>query len=195
MSKTIEFYYDVGSPAAYLAWTQIRRLAEETGATVDFRPMLLGGVFKAVGNTSPADIPAKGRYFFRDMKRYASRYGVPFRFNPHFPINTLNLMRGAILAGKRGESDAYLDAVYPAIWRDEKNMNDPAVIGEVLTAAGLDAKAYFEGIADPEIKGGLIACTEKAVERGIFGAPTFFIGDEMFFGQDRLDWVREAAAA
>ena len=192
--KQVEFYFDVGSPAAYLAWTQMPRLAAETGAEVVYRPFLLGGVFQATANKSPMEVPAKGRYMVGDLERYARRYGVPFRHNPHFPINTLTLMRGALGLQMR-EPDRlrpYGDAVFRAIWVDQQNMNDPATVGGVLQAAGFDPQQLLALTADPEVKERLKTVTQEAVARGAFGAPTFFVGDALFWGQDRIDFVKEA---
>jgi 2-hydroxychromene-2-carboxylate isomerase len=196
-AKTIEFFFDVGSPATYLAHTQMPQLAADTGARIDYVPMLLGGVFKATGNQSPINVPAKGRWMGDDLARFARRYGVPFTFNPHFPINTLTLMRGAVGLQMR-QPDAfmrYVDAMFRAMWVEPVNLNDAAVVAAAVRAAGLDADALQTLVGDPEIKAALIANTERAVARGVFGAPTCFVGDAMFFGQDRLDFVREAATA
>jgi 2-hydroxychromene-2-carboxylate isomerase len=194
MSKTVEFFFDVGSPTAYLASTQIQKLASDVGATLVYRPMLLGGVFKATGNSSPVTVPAKGKWMFSDMSLWAKRYGVTLRMNPHFPINTLPLMRGATAMQMRmpEKFDAYLSAVMNAIWQDKKNMGDPAVIAETLAQIGLDPAAFMAMIGDDEIKAALVKNTEEAVSRGVFGAPTFFVGDQMFFGQDRMMFVKEA---
>lgn len=179
MSKTLEFYFDVGSPAAYLASTQIPRIAAEAGAAIAWRPMLLGAVFQATGNRSPADVPAKKAYIFRDFQRHAERYGVPYRDNPHFPINTLALMRGA--AGFQLREPAlfgrYVEAVFRAIWAEQQNMNDAAVVAAVLEKAGLPAARFAELIADQAVKDTLRAATEAAVARGVFGAPTMFVGE------------------
>ncbi len=195
--RKIEFYFDVGSPTAYLAWTQLPKIAAETGATIAWRPMLLGGVFKAAGNASPITVPAKGRWMGEDIARWADRYGVTFRFNPHFPINTLTLMRGAAGLQMRSpdELPRYLDVVERAMWETPLNLGDPAVLAATLTQAGFDAEAFAELVADPQVKARLVATTEEAVSRGVFGAPTFFVGKAMFFGQDRLDFVREAVLA
>jgi 2-hydroxychromene-2-carboxylate isomerase len=194
MAKELEFYFDVGSPAAYLAWTQVPRLAAEAGATVAYKPFLLGGVFQATGNRSPMEVPPKGKYMQDDLQRFARRYGVPYRHNPHFPINTLTLMRGALGLQMREPQklQAYVDAVYRAIWVDGKNMNDPATLGAVLQQAGFDAQQLLAMAADPEVKERLKAETQQAVARGAFGAPTFFVGGQMYWGQDRLDFVKEA---
>jgi 2-hydroxychromene-2-carboxylate isomerase len=195
MTKTIEFWFDFGSPTTYLAHTQLPRLAREIGAHLIYKPMLLGGVFKATGNASPVSVPAKGRWMNRDIARWATRYGVPFAFNPHFPINTLTLMRGATGLQLRQSPDAfmrYVDAVFDAMWVQPRNLGDAGELAAVLAKAGFDAEAFAALVADPEVKAALVAQTEQAVARGVFGAPTCFVGDEMFFGQDRLEFVREA---
>jgi len=194
MQKTVEFFFDFGSPTTYLAHTQLGKLAADTGATVVYRPMLLGGVFKATGNASPVTVPAKGRWMGADMARFATRYGVPFAHNPHFPINTLTLMRGASGLQMRNPQDLmpYVDAVFNAMWVEPRNMGAPEVLAEVLGAAGFGAEHFMALVTDPDVKAALVASTEEAVARGAFGAPTFFVGDKMFFGQDRLDFVREA---
>ncbi len=193
-SKVVEFFFDVGSPTTYLAWTQLPALCESAGATLLYRPMLLGGVFQATGNASPANVPAKGKYMNVDMARYAKSYGVPLVVNPHFPINTLTLMRGA--AGMQLKQPArfhdYLRAVFKAMWVDALNLNDPVVTGKMLAEAAFDPAALLALTADADVKAALRATTEEAVARGVFGAPTMFVGDAMFFGQDRLDFVRDA---
>ena len=193
MTKTVEFFYDFGSPTVYLAATQLPDIAASVGATIDWRPMLLGGVFKSTGNQSPVVVPAKAAYMNNDLKRFAKRYGVPFRFNPHFPINTLALMRGAVAYQDDAvASSTYRDAIFTAIWVEARNLNEPDVIGQVLSAAGLDPAELMNRIGQQTVKDQLIANTEEAVNRGVFGAPTFFVGEQMFFGQDRLDFVAEA---
>jgi 2-hydroxychromene-2-carboxylate isomerase len=196
MPKPIEFWFDFGSPTTYLAHTQMRQVAADTGAEVRYMPMLLGGVFKATGNQSPVMVPAKGRWMGGDLARFARRYGVPFTFNPHFPINTLTLMRGAVgLQVRQPERFMpYVEAMFRAMWVEPVNLGDAAVLAATLGAAGFDAAQFQSLVADPEVKAKLIANTDAAVARGVFGAPTCFVGDEMFFGQDRLDFVREAAA-
>jgi 2-hydroxychromene-2-carboxylate isomerase len=192
--KTFEFWFDFGSPAAYLAFSQIPRIEAETGAKAIYCPMLLGGVFQATGNHSPATIPAKGKYIFDDFKRHAMRYGVPFNHNPHFPINTLLLMRGAIGMQLQHSEQfiAYCSAVFQAIWIDSLNMNDPATVGATLHKAGFDPQQLMALANDPATKDALKTTTAEAVSRGAFGAPTFFVDGQMFWGQDRLDFVKEA---
>ena len=197
MTATVECFFDFGSPTSYLAWTQLPRIAAAAGARVDWRPMLLGGVFKATGNTSPVLVAAKGRWMGTDIARWAKRWGVPFRFNPHFPINTLTLMRGAAgLQMRRPEIfERYLATIYEAMWKEPANLGDPDLLAATLGAAGLDADEFAALVADPEVKAKLVATTEEAVARGVFGAPTCFVGEAMFFGQDRLDFVAEALSA
>ena len=192
--KSFDFWFDFGSPAAYLAFTQLPKLQAETGAQCFYKPMLLGGVFQATDNRSPASIPAKGRYTFADFSRYAKRYGVTYRMNAHFPINTLMLMRGAVGLQMRNDPKFldYCATVFNAIWVDSLNMNDPATVGAALAKAGFDPMALLALTNEQATKDQLKAVTQQAVERGIFGAPTFFVGDEMFWGQDRLDFVKEA---
>jgi 2-hydroxychromene-2-carboxylate isomerase len=194
MPKTLEFFFDFGSPTSYLAWTQLPRLAAEAGAQLVWRPMLLGGVFKATGNASPAMVPAKRGWMNQDMARWAQRHGVPLTMNPHFPINTLTLMRGAVGLQMRQSADfeRYVDTVYRAMWEAPCNMGDPAVLAQVLQRAGFDVEVLLALVNDSEVKARLVATTEEAVARGVFGAPTVFVGTQMFFGQDRLDFVREA---
>ena len=194
MTKTVEFYFDVGSPAAYIAWTQLPRLCAESGGRTDYRPMLLGGVFQATGNHSPTTVPAKGKYMMDDLGRFAARYGVPFVHNPHFPINTLMLMRAAVGLQMREPElfVPFVDAVYRAIWVDAKNMNDPEVVGQVLQGAGFNPMHLIALAGDQAVKDRLKAITQEAVERGVFGAPSFFIGGQMHWGQDRLDFVKQA---
>ena len=194
MTRQVEFFFDVGSPASYLAWTQLPRLCAEAGATLVYRPFLLGGVFQATGNQSPMEIPAKGRYVFDDLQRHATRYGVPFRMNPHFPINTLLLMRGTVAMQLRHADRfvAYVDAIFRAIWVDGRDMNDASVVAGVLQKVGIDPAMLMAEVTNAEVKGALRQTTDDAVARGVFGAPTMFVGDLMLFGQDRLDFVREA---
>lgn len=194
MTKSVEFFFDLGSPATYLAYTQLPGICEQTGSELIYRPMLLGGVFKATGNASPATIAAKGRYMFVDLSRYASRYGVAFRLNPHFPINTLLLMR-AVTGVQMHHPERFLDFIdclFRALWIDGRNLNDPAVVAAVLAEHGFDAQAIMALTADDEVKQTLKECTEQAIERGVFGAPSMFVDDQLYFGQDRLDFVREA---
>lgn len=186
----LEFYFDLGSPTAYLAYRRLRQLSDEYPLTLVYEPMLLGGVFKAAGSASPITVPAKGRYMLeQDLPRFARRYGVALNMNPHFPLNTLALMRGVFAARALGCEAAYTDALFSNIWVECGNPGDPLELRQRLEAEGLDAEAIITKAAEPGIKQALISATEAAVERGVFGAPTMFVGDEMFFGQDRLDFI------
>ena len=193
MTTSVEFYFDVGSPTAYLAHKRLKQLKLEYGCSVIYHPVLLGGLFKASGNSSPVTVPAKGRYMMmEDLPRFARLYNVPLNTNPHFPINTLNLMRGAVSALNEAYFDTYTDTIFNAIWVESRNMGDIDTVIEVLSDAGLDAKAILEATQKPEVKQELISNTEQAVEIGLFGAPTMFVDGEMFFGQDRLQFVEAA---
>lgn len=188
---TFEFHFDFGSPNAYLSHLAIPGVEERTGVKIDYIPVLLGGLFKATNNVSPAislaGIENKPAYQQLETQRFVKKHGITeYNFNPHFPVNTLHIMRGAIAAGKEGVFEAYVNAVYRAMWVDQKKMDDPDIILEVLNAAGLDGAKLMEMTQDPEIKGILIANTEASVKRGNFGSPTFFCADEMFFGKDKL---------
>ena len=196
MSKTLEFYFDFGSPTAYLAHKRLQQLSAQYDLLIDYKPMLLGGVFKATGNTTPVAIPAKGQYMLaHDLPRFARRYNVPLKINPHFPINTLHLMRAAIAAQRLDCMPAYVDAMFDAVWVDGKNMGELDVIAQTLADNELDSEALMALSQDPEVKAQLISNTDAAVERGVFGAPTLFMDGEMYFGQDRLDFVEEALQA
>jgi 2-hydroxychromene-2-carboxylate isomerase len=193
MSKTLEFFFDLGSPASYLAYTQLPCLCAETNTLLVYQPMLLGGVFKATGNASPATIPAKGRYMFEDLARYAKRYNVPLKFNPHFPINTLTLMR-AVTGIQLHEPERFLDFIdclFHALWVEGRHLGDPAVVAQVLVEHGFDPVGVLALTNDEEVKATLKDKTENAIQRGVFGAPSMFVGNQLFFGQDRLDFVRE----
>lgn len=195
MPKSVDFYFDYGSPTSYLAYTQIPGVAQRTGAEVNYLPILLGGVFQATGNRSPVEVAAKGKWMLDDLQYFAARYKVPFRWNPHFPINTLALMRGAIYALREGFLLPYSDAVFKALWGNALNMGDPAVVAKVLTEAGLDAQKLVAATQEQAVKDALKSATEQAVKRGLFGAPAFFVGERMFFGQDRLPYVEESLRA
>lgn len=194
MSKTVEFYFDLGSPATYLAYTQLPKICARTDSQLTYIPILLGGVFKATGNASPATIPAKGRYMFEDLDRYARRYGVPLKFNPHFPINTLTLMRAVMGMQLRHPErfQAFIDCLFSALWVEGRSLDDPATVAAVLTQKGFDPNEVLALTVDEEVKAALKDNTEKAVQRGVFGAPSMFIDNQLFFGQDRLDFVVEA---
>jgi 2-hydroxychromene-2-carboxylate isomerase len=194
MPGVVEFYFDYGSPYSYIAYGRLPELLRRSGARAEYRPMLLGAVFQAAGNSSPAMVKTKWAHARRDLDRFAAKYGVPFRFNPHFIVNSLKLMRGAVVAAEEGYLERYSDAAFAGMWRDGLKMDDETVIAGVLRDAGLDDRHILARIAEDDVKQKLRAWTEAAIERGVFGAPTCFVGEEMFFGQDRLDFVEDALA-
>ena len=187
----VEFQFDFGSPNSYMAHRAIPGIEARTGARFVYRPVLLGGLFKLTNNKPPmlafADIPAKRAYMTHEMERFRRKHGIDrFRMNPHFPVNTLLAMRGAVAARRQGVLLPYVEAVMVAMWEDGLKMDDPAVFAEALATAGLDAEAIVAGAADPEVKAELVAETDAAAAAGAFGSPTFRIGDEMYFGKDQL---------
>lgn len=195
MGKQVEFYFDFGSPYSYLAYKALPGIAAAHGAQIVWRPMLLGGVFKATGNHSPAENPAKGKWLQLDLRRWAERYGVAFNPNPYFPVNTLTLMRGAAGLQTRGPMfQKYVDAMFHAMWDEPRNLGDQHELAEVLRQAGIDVDTFQSLVNDPAVKEQLKNNTEEAVVRGVFGAPTFFVGEEMYWGQDRLEFVAAALA-
>ncbi len=198
MAKTIDFYFDFASPNCYLAAQVLPGMANEIGAEIIIRPVLLGGVFKATNNQAPmqafANVKGKLAYDMLEIRRFTERHGLSaFQMNPNFPINTLGLMRALIAAQETGEEKAYIDAGLKGMWEEGLAMGDPEVAKARLAKAGVDAEALFERSQTPEVKQKLIDDTAVAVDRGIFGLPTFFVGEEMFFGKERLDQVRDAA--
>lgn len=180
--NSIEFFFDIASPYSYLAATQIDDLGERVGVTVRWRPFLLGGVFKAVGNQPPATLPSRGQYMLKDLHRWAAAYQQPFTFPSTFPMNSLLAMRALTALDEPARPEAAL-GLFRAYWVDDRDLTRPEVIADII---GEDAPARS---VLPEVKGALRATTDEAVERGAFGAPTIFVGDEMFFGNDRLHFV------
>ena len=197
---SVEFHFDFGSPNAYLAHRVIPGIEARTGVAFRYVPVLLGGVFKATGNASPAvtlqGIKNKGEYEALEVRRFLARHGITdFRPNPHFPVNTLQIMRGAVAAGRLGCFDRYVDEVYRHMWRDPKKMDDPEVVRAALVESELPADALIEAMGDPAVKAELIANTEGSVARGVFGSPSFFVEDDLYFGKDRLRDVEEEIEA
>lgn len=192
--KRVEFLFDFGSPTTYLAWTQLPTIAERQGATIEYTPILLGAVHKATGAVSPINVPAKGKWMMADLSRFARRYGVPMRFNPHFPLNTLQSMRAATALLGTPQFEPYMAAMFNAMWVEAANLNEPEVVAEILRSAGLDPAEILVMSSRQDTKDKLRQSTEAAVARGVFGAPTFFVADEMHFGQDRLDFVEALLA-
>jgi 2-hydroxychromene-2-carboxylate isomerase len=197
MARTIDFVFDFGSPNSYLAWKVLPAIAQRAGAEIRLIPALLGGIFKLTNNQSPmaafGEVKGKLAYEELETNRFVARHGLTaFRRNPHFPINTLLIMRALVAAPRMGIEAPYVAAVEKAMWEDGEKMDDPAVVERVLDAAGLDGAGLIAATQDPQVKAQLIANTDAAVARGVFGIPTFFVGEEMFFGKDRLDQVEEA---
>ena len=192
MARTLEFYFDYGSPYSYLADTQVEAIAKRAGASLVRKPMLLGGVFKATGNASPMTVALKSKWSAFDMPMWAKHYGVPFNRNPFFPVNTLALMRGAAAAQIDGIFERYHPAMYKAMWVDGRNLNDIKEVAAVLAEAGIDAQKFGARIQEQDVKDCLKSTTDEAVARGVFGAPTMFVDDMMFFGNDRLPFVEKA---
>lgn len=192
----VQFLFDFGSPNAYLCHKVIPAIESRTGAVFDYVPILLGGLFKLANNRSPgeafADIPNKLAYDRLEVTRFVARHGLSkYRFNPHFPVNTLKIMRGACAARKLGCLPAYVDVVYAAMWEDGRNMDDLPTITATLDAAGLDSRAILALSQDPEVKAVLLANTQSAHDHGAFGSPSFLIGRELWFGKDRLRDVED----
>ena len=192
--KSVEFYFDLGSPYSYLAYYRLLQIAEQQEIQIVYKPILLGGVFKATGNRSPIEIPVKGVYSILDMQRWAEYYQIPMQMNPHFPMNTLTLMR--ILTGVQllhvEKFEQVLKLLFDAMFGTPQNLNEPAVLAEVLKPSGFSVEDIMSMVQSEVVKQKLITETEQAIQRGIFGAPTFFVGDEMYWGQDRLHFVEQA---
>jgi 2-hydroxychromene-2-carboxylate isomerase len=197
MSQIIDFIFDFASPNAYLVHKIVPEIEARTGAKFNYIPCLLGGIFKSTNNQAPmiafGEIPNKMAYENLEMQRFIDRHGLTkFKINPHFPVNTLMLVRGAIAAQKDGFLPAYIDAMVAALWEQGLKLDDPEVLHKAYADAGFDADALMTQMSDPEVKAELVANTEQAVNRGAFGIPTFFVGDDMFFGKERLGQVEEA---
>jgi len=188
--QTIELIYDFGSPNAYLMHKVLPGLAQRAGAELRYTPVLLGGIFKETNNQSPfqafANVKFKLNYMTTEIQRFIARHDVAFQMNPHFPVMTIGVMRGAVFAQGKPWEQTYIDTVFDAIWVHGKKMDDPAVIAQVLSAADLPAQDIMAATQTPDVKQGLIDLTAGAVARQVFGAPTMFVGDEMFFGKDSL---------
>lgn len=192
----VDFIFDFGSPNGYLAHRAIPGIEERTGVKFRYVPCLLGGIFKATGNQAPmlafANIKNKLEYDMLEIQRFIDTHALKkFKFNPNFPVNTLLMMRGGagLELDAPDQLDAYFEAGLRAMWEEEKNLNDPEVVHQVFAEAGFDAEALFARAVEPEVKQHLMDNTARAVERGAFGIPTFYVGDEMYFGKERLDQV------
>lgn len=186
---TLEFFFDYTSPYSYLAATQVEALAARTGATLVWKPIFLGGVFKLTGNRAPAELMPKGMWMMKDLTLWQRRYGLKVTFPSRFPMNTLLALRVALAVEPSGKLPAYSIALFQAYHRDDEDLSDPAVVARIVTGLGLDGPALVAGAG--EFKQALLDRTQQAVDRGVFGVPTFFVGDELFVGNDRLDFVEE----
>lgn len=188
--KKVDFFFDLSSPYSYLAATQMHTLGERSGASVTWKPMVLGAVFKAAGNEMPARVPAKGRWMGLDLQRWAEHYGVPFRFSSHFPVNAIKAMRLVLVDHARGSEVAL--AAFRALWAEDRDITQEAELRRIAEMGGLDPATALTAIEEPAIKDRLRANTDEAITRGAFGAPTFLVGDELFWGNDRLHFVEAA---
>jgi 2-hydroxychromene-2-carboxylate isomerase len=196
VGQKVEFLFDFGSPNAYLSHEAIPAIEKRTGASFEYVPILLGGIFKATNNRSPvetlAGVKNKPEFMQLETERFIKRFNVqPYVWNPYFPINTLNLMRGAVAAQSEGVFKKYVEAAFHHMWREPKKMDDPQVAVKALTESGLDGARLLTRAQDADVKAKLIENTQKAVERGAFGSPTFFVGNEIFFGKEQLREVEE----
>ena len=196
MSSNLQFMFDVGSPNAFLSHEAIPAIEKRTGVKFEYVPILLGGIFKATNNRSPAEtlagIKNKPEFLAIETERFVKRYNVqPYVWNPFFPVNTLNLMRAAVAAQFEGVFEPYVEAAFHHMWREPKKMDDPEIAAKALTSSGLDGAKLLARGQEPDVKAKLIANTQAAVERGAFGSPTFFVGNEMFFGKEQLREVEE----
>ena len=196
MSKNLEFLFDFGGPNSYLAYKMLPDLCARTGAQVIYVPVLLGGLFKLTNNQAPmmryAETPAKQKYEMLEFQRFVKAHAIPFKMNPCFPLNTLNVMRGAVAAQRLGCFAPYVDAVMTAMWQDAADLDNIDVVHDILDKAGLDSAALLALADYPEVKAELMANTEAAAKRGAFGVPTFFVDEEMFWGKERLGQVEVA---
>jgi len=194
-----KFIFDFGSPKSYLVYKLVPGIEERTKVKAEYVPVLLGGIFKSINNVSPIEsfkaVPSKGAYDDLDTKRFVKKHGLDFNFNSNFPINTLNLMRGAIYAQEKGFFEKYVDVIFRSVWVDDKKMDELDVIQSVLNENQLPTKEIFEGTQNQEIKNKLMKNTSDAVEKGVFGAPSFLIDDELFFGKETLQDVEELLLA
>jgi len=193
MIKPFDFYFDFGSPYSFLAHKEIRKIEKEHSVKVKYMPILLGGLLKSAGIKPNVDIPIKGKYMIKDCKLWAEKYNIEFKFNNYFPITTINLMRCVLVAEKKSFSKNFIDKVFDAIWKDGLNLNDNIIIEKLLKNLDINPKNFLMEAIETKIKDELKERTDKAFEKGIFGAPSFIINNKIFWGQDRLDFVLNEA--
>ena len=196
MTKKVDFYFDFASPNAYLSHKVMQSIKERTGAEINYIPVLLGGIFKLTNNKPPMEqflgVKNKNEYQNIEMQRFIQRHDLDkFQMNPHFPVISLQIIRGAVAADMDGYLEEYIDKILIHMWEEPKKMDDPEVIKAAFEESGLDADKLMNQMQDPEVKAKLISNTEAAAERGVFGIPTFFVEDEMYFGKDNLWQVEE----
>ena len=189
MIKPFEFYFDFASPYTYLAHKKIRKIEKENSVKIKYMPILLGGLLKSVGIKANVDIPVKAKYMIKDCKLWAEKYGISFRFNNYFPINTLNLMRCVLIAEKKKFSSVFINKIFDSIWKDGLNLNDSIIIEKLLKNLDLNPKAFLVEATEAKNKDELKKRTNDAIKKGIFGAPSFIVNNKMFWGQDRLEFV------
>ena len=191
MTKTVTFCFDFGSPYSYLAYNYLSPI-KESGAQIDLKPVLLGGIFKATGNQPPATVQKKGEYMFKDIQRWANKLDISFKMNPYFPILTVPHMRGAILAQKKGILEYYMQSMFDSMWLKGLNLNDQEILTQVASESGIDPNDFAEGISSDEIKDELKVNTQFAIDKGAFGVPTYFLENEMFWGIDSIKFLLDS---
>ena len=191
MTKTVTFCFDFGSPYSYLAYNYLSPI-KETGARIDLKPVLLGGIFKATGNQPPATVQKKGEYMFKDIQRWSNKLDISFKMNPYFPILTVPHMRGAILAQKKNILEDYMQSMFDSMWLKGLNLNDQEILTKVASESGIDPNDFAEGISSDEIKDELKVNTQFAIDKGAFGVPTYFFENEMFWGIDSIKFLLES---
>ena len=191
MTKTVTFCFDFGSPYSYLAYNYLSPI-KETGARIDLKPVLLGGIFKATGNQPPATVQKKGEYMFKDIQRWSNKLGISFKMNPYFPILTVPHMRGAILAQKKNILEDYMQSMFDSMWLKGLNLNDQEILTKVASESGIDPNDFAEGISSDEIKDELRLNTQFAIDKGAFGVPTYFLENEIFCGIDSIKFLLES---
>ena len=192
MTKSVAFLYDFVSLPSYIAWKCLPPMLEAAGAELVLQPVLVGGIFKATGNAGPLALPAKKDWYGRDLALWCQKRAVVVSPSPYLPFRSLPLMRGSFVAAERGETLRYVEAMFDAIFVQARNLGDLQVVAATLDAAGMDVDAYLQGIERSDIKQQLLDATQQAVDRGVFGVPTFFVNGQLFFGQDRLEFVLDA---
>lgn len=191
MTKTVTFCFDFGSPYSYLAYNYLSPI-KETGARIDLKPVLLGGIFKATGNQPPATVQKKGEYMFKDIQRWSNKLDISFKMNPYFPILTVPHMRGAILAQKKNILEDYMQSMFDSMWLKGLNLNDQEILTKVASESGIDPNDFAEGISSDEIKDELRLNTQFAIDKGAFGVPTYFLENEIFWGIDSIKFLLES---